>query len=180
MTKFNKAFSLIELMVVIGIIAILVIAGVPLYQDFTIRSKISNAIKVIDGINTQIKSSFEENGVFPSSFVTNGLTITNGGGAQAVNMGNLYSISYSRDAGGSIATIAYAITGLDGITSYIAPPNAGGYNNIHYGLKESSGSMVTVCGAWNGSLNSDIPTKYMPTNCNCQHILTFSTGGSCL
>ena len=160
MTKFNKAFSLIELMVVIGIIAILVIAGVPLYQDFTVRSKISNAIKVIDGINTQIK--------------------TNGGGAQAVNLGNLYSISYSRNAGGSIATIAYAITGLDGISSYIAPPNAGGYNNIHYGLKESNGSMVTVCGAWNGSLNSDIPTKYMPTNCNCQHILTFSTGGSCL
>jgi len=47
--KLSQGFTLIELMIVIAIIAILVSLALPTYQDFTIRTRVSEGLSVAAG-----------------------------------------------------------------------------------------------------------------------------------
>jgi type IV pilus assembly protein PilA len=46
MKRVSKGFTLIELMIVIAIIAILLALAIPAYQDYTIRSKVTEGLSV--------------------------------------------------------------------------------------------------------------------------------------
>ncbi len=46
MKRVSKGFTLIELMIVIAIIAILLALAIPAYQDYTIRTKVGEAMSV--------------------------------------------------------------------------------------------------------------------------------------
>ncbi|MEZ0469283.1 pilin [Luteimonas salinilitoris] len=44
MKKFQKGFTLIELMIVIAILGILIAIALPAYQDYTVRSRVSEGV----------------------------------------------------------------------------------------------------------------------------------------
>ncbi|MCR6663508.1 MAG: pilin [Luteimonas sp.] len=86
MKKLQKGFTLIELMIVVAIIAILAAIALPAYQDYTVRSRVSEGM----GLVSAAKVSVIEN-------ASNGSAFANGWTAPAATA-NTSSVAIS-DAG---------------------------------------------------------------------------------
>ena len=64
--KQQKGFTLIELMIVIAIIGILAAIAIPAYQDYTIRSKVSEGLNMAGAAKLAVSETFDSRGNFPS------------------------------------------------------------------------------------------------------------------
>ena len=64
MKKTQKGFTLIELMIVVAIVAILAAIALPAYQDYLVKSRVSEAMVLADGL----KAVVAENAATGSSF----------------------------------------------------------------------------------------------------------------
>lgn len=53
-SKKNRAFTLIELMIVVAIVAILASFGAPAYQDYIRKTRVAEALQLVSGIKAQI------------------------------------------------------------------------------------------------------------------------------
>lgn len=73
MKSVQKGFTLIELMIVVAIIAILAAIAIPAYQDYTIRSQVSEGMSLSDGAKTAITEYWTNKGNFPSTNLSAGL-----------------------------------------------------------------------------------------------------------
>ena len=54
----QKGFTLIELMIVVAIIGILAAIAIPAYQDYTVRSKVTEGINLAGSAETAIAEAF--------------------------------------------------------------------------------------------------------------------------
>lgn len=59
MRRIQKGFTLIELMIVVAIIGILAAVALPAYQDYTVRSKISEAIIAGSSVKALMSEAFQ-------------------------------------------------------------------------------------------------------------------------
>lgn len=59
----EKGFTLIELMIVVAIIGILASIALPAYQDFTVRTKISEGLLLAASAKTEVAESMQEGGI---------------------------------------------------------------------------------------------------------------------
>ncbi|HFG1961488.1 TPA: pilin [Vibrio cholerae] len=65
--KLQKGFTLIELMIVVGIIGVLAAIAVPQYQKYVAKSEAAAALASITGHRTNVETYVLENGTFPST-----------------------------------------------------------------------------------------------------------------
>ena len=79
MKQMQKGFTLIELMIVVAIIGILAAVAIPAYQDYTVKSKITEASNLVAGVKQAVA---EQTDYFPG-----GVGISNATGplAEAMN-----------------------------------------------------------------------------------------------
>jgi type IV pilus assembly protein PilA len=71
--KMQKGFTLIELMIVVAIIAILAAIAISQYQDYVIRSQVSEGSSLADGVKTAIGEFVNNRGYFPNANSSAGL-----------------------------------------------------------------------------------------------------------
>jgi type IV pilus assembly protein PilA len=122
MKTMQKGFTLIELMIVVAIIAILAAIAIPAYQDYVVRSQVSEGTSLGDGVKTAIAEYYNNFGRFPLNNASAGLA------ASTSIVGN-YVSSVNNVSG--VVTIKYggpkASTAIPATSTLIlsAVPNAG-------------------------------------------------------
>jgi type IV pilus assembly protein PilA len=72
MKKVQQGFTLIELMIVVAIIGILAAIAIPAYQDYTIRSKVTELINSAGVCKTSVAEYYQSLGVMPLSATSAG------------------------------------------------------------------------------------------------------------
>lgn len=76
MKKHQQGFTLIELMIVVAIIGILAAIAIPAYQDYTIRSKVSEGINMASAAKSSVSEFRVSMNRMPGSNASAGISNT--------------------------------------------------------------------------------------------------------
>jgi type IV pilus assembly protein PilA len=69
----QKGFTLIELMIVVAIIGILAAIAIPAYQDYTIRSQVTEGLNLAGAVKAAVAERYANTGVWPTTLTELGI-----------------------------------------------------------------------------------------------------------
>src|SRR5687767_3120388 len=98
----QKGFTLIELMIVVAIIGILAAIAIPAYQDYTIRSQVTEGMNLAGAVKAAVAERVAQTGEWPTTLTQ--LGIVDAGGAETPPNGK-YVKSVDFKGGGAGATV---------------------------------------------------------------------------
>ncbi len=144
MSAIQRGFTLIELMIVIAIIGLLASLGLPMYQDYTLRAKLTEVILAATPAKTAVTEAAQVGSTMPAS-----LSID----AQSSDM--VDSVRYAIDPGNSAV-------GVITVKIKATQPRIGGKTVQLKGTLGSGGQISWSCGP--GAADG-VDAKYLPASC---------------
>lgn len=140
MKKYQQGFTLIELMIVVAIIGILAAIAIPAYQDYIIRSKVTELMVAADACKASVSEYAQSENALPANISQAGCSNATTKYITSVGVANgVVTVLGTAALGGGIAA-------TDGVT---LTPNF------------STGDPIQ----WACSKAGAMPEKYLPANC---------------
>ena len=143
MKSMQKGFTLIELMIVVAIIAILAAIAIPAYQDYLVRTQVSEGAVLTDGAKTAVAEFYSNTGRMPPGNTSAGLATATSISGKYVNDVDVASTGIITATFGKQANAA--ITGAN--KTFVLSPIT------------NAGSIAWSC------TKSTVLAKYLPTSC---------------
>jgi type IV pilus assembly protein PilA len=162
MKTVQKGFTLIELMIVVAIIGILAAIAIPAYQDYTIRSQVSEGLSLAAAAKAAVAETWIVRGVAPADRTEAGMTATatdtNGKYVDSVDIDNgLIVITYGADANAAITGAANTLV----LTPWATPDQSVAWQ-CGNGNQPPNATTAIAAG---GTTATSVEEQYLPSNC---------------
>lgn len=160
--KAQQGFTLIELMIVIAIVGILAAIALPAYQDYIVRSKLSEPLAALAEAKTTIAEFVAANGKYPTAVSAYGINTAIRDQSEIIDELDVVGTG----AAGSVVYVTAKVHGSvwNGGT---VTPNDDGSNKLFKlsGSTNADGTMTWECLPGDAAGGNQIETKYLPANC---------------
>jgi type IV pilus assembly protein PilA len=154
----QKGFTLIELMIVVAIIGILAAIAIPAYQDYVIRSQVSEGLAMASATKASVAEYFADRGTWPADNGDLGITASpTGKYVSSIQIDNgTITVTYGNDA-------YPAITAVGSNALSLRPAATDNLDVVWSCGGRALAVSVSVDTA--GADASDILGKYRPSSC---------------
>ena len=170
MTKLQKGFTLIELMIVVAIIGILAAIAIPAYQDYTIRAQVSEGMNLAAAAKAAVSESFLNRGAAPATRTIAGMsaaaTDTSGKYVKSVDVQNgAIIVTYGNEANAQISGQTLGLTPYETKDLSVAWKCGASPVPVGTALMGTSGG-VNIAVQNDGTLGTNANlNKYLPSAC---------------
>lgn len=173
MKSIQKGFTLIELMIVVAIIGILAAIAIPAYQDYTIRSQVTEGLNLAGAVKAAVAETYADRGAWPADNEAAGIVDADGA---AVTPNGKYVLSI-QVTDGTIDIVygnqANANIAADGQNTLSLVPKVSPNDDVIWLCGYNDGANIDpeptdpVSGE-PGPNNTDVSPKYVPASCRAQ------------
>lgn len=138
----TRGFTLLELLTVVAVISILAMLTLPIYFEYTVRTKVAEGLYILAELKNAVTETYQSNGAFPTDNSEAGL-------AEPTE----YSTDY-------VSQVAVGANGV--ITVTFSLPTLAGANQLSFEPIDTGGGIDWRC---RPADSSAIEEKYVPPEC---------------